>query len=107
MNKIIALLLLCPLAAFAAEWNYDGQEAPAGDATSEAASSDAGLSMSAPPASLPAQAPTNNMIMSKVREATGEPEIVMAAVGEPPITRWQYPGYVVYFEHDRDRKSVV
>jgi hypothetical protein len=20
-------------------------------------------------------------------------------VGDPPITRWEYPGFVVYFEH--------
>lgn len=103
MNKIIALLLLCPLTAVAAEWSYDGQAAPA-------ASTETGLSttsMSASPASLPPQAPTNNMTMAMVREATGEPEIAMDAVGEPPITRWQYPEYVVYFEHDRVIISVA
>ena len=29
------------------------------------------------------------------------------AVGKPPISRWEYPGFVVYFEHDHVIHSVV
>jgi hypothetical protein len=29
------------------------------------------------------------------------------AVGEPPISRWEYTGYTVYFEHDLVLHSVI
>ena len=57
------------------------------------------MGVSAGPA--PADAPTNNMTMDEVRAAKGDPDSMFEPVGEPPITRWQYPDYVVYFEHDR------
>jgi len=28
-------------------------------------------------------------------------------VGKPPISRWEYPGFVVYFEHEHVIHSVV
>jgi hypothetical protein len=52
-------------------------------------------------------APVNNMSMSVVRESYGEPERVLPPVGEPPITRWQYPEYVVYFEREQVIISVA
>lgn len=110
MNRILAFLLLFPLAAVA-EWRYDG-EAPAvsmaQSAQAEGSMSTKGtVAMTATQAAAPANAPTNNMTMAKVRESVGEPESVLAGVGDPPITRWQYPGYVVYFEHDRVIISVA
>lgn len=106
MNKIIALSLLCPLTALGAEWSYDGEAAAGGERASSGTEMSTAAA-SASPASLPAQAPANNMTMSMVREATGEPQATMDAVGEPPITRWQYPDYVVYFERDRVIISVA
>ena len=38
--------------------------------------------------------------MSRDEAAYGTPRQPHAAVGEPPITRWDYPGFSVYFEHD-------
>lgn len=35
-----------------------------------------------------------------VQRTHGEPSTRHAAVGQPPITRWDYPGYSVYFEYD-------
>ena len=43
--------------------------------------------------------PTNPMTMDKVRGDYGSPQLELPAVGEPPITRWEYDGYTVYFEH--------
>lgn len=43
--------------------------------------------------------PTRGMTMDKVMEAFGAPRERQDAVGEPPITRWVYDGYTVYFEH--------
>jgi hypothetical protein len=39
--------------------------------------------------------------MDKVEAKFGAPSRRVPAVGEPPITRWEYPGFVVYFERDR------
>jgi hypothetical protein len=35
-----------------------------------------------------------------VRQAFGEPESKTEAKGEPPISSWAYPDFVVYFESD-------
>ena len=44
--------------------------------------------------------PTRGMRMSAVEARFGSPQNRHAAVGEPPITRWDYPGFAVFFEHD-------
>ena len=44
--------------------------------------------------------PPHGMLMPRVRAAWGEPSLVHDAVGQPPITRWDYPRFSVYFEHD-------
>lgn len=45
--------------------------------------------------------PTRGMTQASVQSKFGSPAAVKAAVGEPPITRWEYTDFVVYFEHDR------
>jgi hypothetical protein len=37
----------------------------------------------------------------------GTPVTKVPAVGKPPISRWEYPGFVVYFEADHVIHSVV
>ena len=44
--------------------------------------------------------PTRGADMARVQADFGAPSAQQAAIGEPPITRWDYPGFVVYFEHD-------
>lgn len=44
--------------------------------------------------------PKNGQNMSVVESRYGAPEQRHAAVGDPPITRWDYKDYSVYFEHD-------
>jgi hypothetical protein len=51
--------------------------------------------------------PTRGMTMSQVASKFGEPVTKVAAVGNPPISRWEYSGFVVYFEHDHVIHSVV
>ena len=46
-----------------------------------------------------ADRPARGMSMEKVEATFGTPSNRSQAVGEPPITRWEYPGFVVYFEH--------
>jgi hypothetical protein len=45
--------------------------------------------------------PKSGMSMTAVESTYGNPAQRRAAVGEPPITRWDYPEFSVYFEHDR------
>ena len=45
--------------------------------------------------------PARGASMAGVTARFGEPDSSKPAVGEPPITRWVYPAYTVYFEHDR------
>ena len=43
--------------------------------------------------------PRTGVSMDRVEERFGPPQSVLGPVGEPPITRWVYPGYTVYFEY--------
>jgi hypothetical protein len=52
-------------------------------------------------------APCYRMTMDKVQSRFGTPSQKLAAVGQPPITRWEYPSYIVYFEYDHVIHSVV
>lgn len=51
--------------------------------------------------------PTRGMTMDQVQSKFGAPSSKVPAVGKPPISRWQYPGFVVYFEADHVIHSVV
>jgi hypothetical protein len=56
------------------------------------------LKMTSAPAAA-SDRPTRGMSMEKVEAIYGAPTRRVPAVGNPPITRWEYPGFVVYFEH--------
>jgi hypothetical protein len=51
--------------------------------------------------------PTRGMTMNQVSNKFGAPVSKIPAVGRPPISRWEYPGFVVYFEADHVIHSVV
>lgn len=51
--------------------------------------------------------PENGLTMSQVEQRYGAPDRRHAAVGDPPITRWMYDEFSVYFEHDRVIESVL
>jgi hypothetical protein len=51
--------------------------------------------------------PTRGMTMDQVAVKFGAPATKTPAVGQPPISRWEYPGFIVYFEHDHVIHSVV
>ncbi|HEY5622599.1 MAG TPA: hypothetical protein VIV14_02485 [Gammaproteobacteria bacterium] len=44
--------------------------------------------------------PARGTSMAAVEARFGSPAQQQAAIGDPPITRWEYPGFVVYFEND-------
>jgi hypothetical protein len=51
--------------------------------------------------------PTRGMSMNAVSHYYGEPAKKSAAVGEPPISRWTYPHFIVFFEDSTVIHSVV
>jgi hypothetical protein len=63
------------------------------------------------PATAPAPAtvtvPARGSTMESVREKFGAPTQEQPAAGQPPITRWDYPTYSVFFEHDKVLHTVV
>lgn len=53
------------------------------------------------------QTPRQGLNKAAVRQQFGEPGQQVAAIGEPPISRWEYNGFIVYFENDLVLHSVV
>lgn len=53
------------------------------------------------------ETPRRGMSMSAVESRFGAPRNRIAAVGEPPIARWEYDGFTVYFERDLVLHTVV
>ncbi len=51
--------------------------------------------------------PQRGMSMDAVARAYGEPALKRAAVGQPPITRWEYGEFIVYFEYNRVIHAVL
>ncbi|HHJ14808.1 MAG TPA: hypothetical protein ENJ79_10645 [Gammaproteobacteria bacterium] len=51
--------------------------------------------------------PARGLSMQQVLNRWGEPVRRDGPVGDPPISHWTYPDFVVYFEADRVIHSVV
>lgn len=51
--------------------------------------------------------PRTGQSMQQVEANYGEPVQRVDAVGIPPITRWVYNGFTVYFEHDKVIHAVI
>ena len=51
--------------------------------------------------------PARGMTMDQVASKFGAPTNKIPAVGTPPISRWEYAGFVVYFEGEHVIHSVV
>ena len=51
--------------------------------------------------------PTNGMTMAQVEARFGPPQKKDPAVGQPPITRWVYAKFTVYFEKNLVIHAVV
>ena len=51
--------------------------------------------------------PGNGQTMAEVEAKQGSPQKRHSAVGDPPITRWDYERFSIYFEHDRVLSTVL
>lgn len=56
---------------------------------------------------LASERPNRGNTMATIQSRYGEPTNRHSAVGNPPITRWDYPQFAVYFEHDRVLHAVL
>jgi len=45
--------------------------------------------------------PSRGMTQANVESKFGQPGSREEAVGDPPISRWEYADFVVFFEYDR------
>lgn len=80
----------------------------AGSAWSEEVALPSGAATdTAAPAPPPVNPPARGITMNKVEAQFGAPTERHAAVGNPPITRWDYPGFSVFFEYNHVIHSVV
>lgn len=59
------------------------------------------------PQSAAVERPAHGAHMDQVLQRFGEPQQRLGPVGEPPISHWVYPDFIVYFEHDRVIHAVV
>jgi len=51
--------------------------------------------------------PVKGMTKEAVRAQYGEPNKIVPPVGDPPISRWVYGRYTVYFEYEYVIHSVI
>jgi hypothetical protein len=51
--------------------------------------------------------PMRGTTQTQVEAKYGSPVAKKAAVGDPPISRWEYPQFTVYFEYDRVIHAVL
>ncbi|HJP39159.1 MAG: hypothetical protein QF483_03195 [Gammaproteobacteria bacterium] len=51
--------------------------------------------------------PNRGMSMDTVESKWGKPVIKQASVGDPPISRWEYSSFIVYFEYRSVIHTVV
>ncbi len=63
--------------------------------------------LAVPAAARPIRLPLHFMTMANVRALWGPPAHVLPPVGRPPITRWVYPRFIVYFERRLVLRAVV
>ena len=92
MSKILAKLILtagCGLAMLAGAQNLDMSPADPSATFDQAGK------------------PTRGMSQATVEANYGAPQSTRAAVGDPPISRWEYADFVVFFEYDKVIHSVT
>ncbi|MEH6528609.1 MAG: hypothetical protein V7718_01545 [Porticoccus sp.] len=51
--------------------------------------------------------PTKGITKDQVQKRYGDPQEWNDPVGDPPISSWEYPDFIVFFEYDRVLHSVL
>ena len=76
-------------------------------ATAGASATAQTLDMRGPDAAAADGRPASGMTQAGVEAKFGTPVSKIAAVGDPPISRWVYSDFIVYFEYDRVIHTVL
>ena len=100
-NRNIALIVLVSISFLGPEAALASEENTSGRTSGDVLLID---SIQSAPAT---QTPHTGMDMASVRQQYGDPLSEGSAIGDPPIIRWEYNGFSVYFEHDLVLHSVV
>lgn len=98
-SALIIGVILLPLVVNAGEWRYSGTAVSQSDSLAQGTGQGTSANYRSPATG--ELLPRNNMTQTAVRNEFGEPQEQLPSVGEPPISRWRYPDYTVYFERDR------
>lgn len=53
------------------------------------------------------EVPKSGITKAAVEQKFGTPQSIQGPVGDPPITKWIYAGFTVYFEYDRVIHAVI
>lgn len=53
------------------------------------------------------ETPKSGVTQASVEQKFGAPQSIHGPVGDPPITKWVYQGFTVYFEYDRVIHTVI
>lgn len=96
MRRMLPLFTAISVMSMATPLQADTLEMPAG--TPAATQQSAGYSVNLP---------GRGMTMTQVEEKFGPPLQKLPEVGDPPIIRWIYPDYTVYFEYQYVINSVL
>ena len=83
LRAVILIAIACGLAGFAGAETLD-----MGDTANASQFEHAGK-------------PSRGMTQARVESDYGQQQDRHDPVGEPPISRWEYADFVVFFEHDR------
>ncbi len=51
--------------------------------------------------------PRRGTSMTSVRSSYGEPNSISGPIGDPPISRWNYDGFSVFFEYEHVINAVI
>lgn len=84
---LLGIGLAAPLAAEQLQMPAEGQDVPQSQSSMEM--------------------PVKGMSKQQVEQIYGEPRQRLAPVGDPPISRWAYEHYTVYFEYSHVIHSVA
>ena len=96
MRRMLPLFIAISVMSMVTPLQADTLEMPAG--TPAATQPSAGYSVNLP---------GRGMTMTQVEEKFGPPLQKLPEVGDPPIIRWIYPDYTVYFEYQYVINSVL
>jgi len=72
-------------------------------AHAEMVATDSGIAVKESAVTTPARGSTMDQVTAKF----GAPVTKVPGVGNPPISRWEYPGFIVYFEFDHVVHTVI